>query len=143
MSQHFVFDAGTVLIREGATAGAFDIIISGIVESSITLSQGSRKIVERLSPGQYFGITSMITKSPSVLQFTAMTDVTIIRIDIGCLQSLLADRPDLSEAFAKIVKQRLDRAEEVRLAAKKPASRLTFQDILRRIDASLREPKRR
>jgi small-conductance mechanosensitive channel/CRP-like cAMP-binding protein len=143
MSQRFVFDAGTILIREGAIAGAFDIIINGIVESSITLSQGSRKIVDRLSPGQYFGITSMITSSPSVLQFTALTDVTIIRIDISCLQSLLADRPDLSEAFAKIVKQRLDRAEEVRLAAKKPASRLSFQDIVRRIDASLREPKRR
>ena len=143
MSQHFVIDAGTVLIREDAIADAFDIIISGIVESSTTLSQGSRKIVERLSPGQYFGITSMITNNPSVLQFTALTDVTIIRIDISCLQSLLADRPDLSEEFAKIVKQRLDRAEEVRLAAKKPASRLTFQDIVRRIDASLREPKRR
>jgi len=143
MSQHFVFDAGTVLLREGATAEAFDVLINGIVESSITLSRGSRKVVERLSPGQYFGITSMITTHPSILEFTAMTDVTVIRIDTSCLQSLLAGRPDLAEDFAKIVKQRLDRAEEVRMGAKEPTVRLSFQDILRRIETSLREPKRR
>ena len=143
MSQHFVFDAGTVLLREGAIADAFDVLINGIVESSITLSRGSRKVVERLSPGQYFGITSMITTHPSILEFTALTDVTVIRIDTGCLRSLLEDRPDLSEQFAKIVKQRLDRAEEVRMGAKEPAARLSFQDIVRRIETSLGKPKRR
>ena len=143
MSQHFVFDAGTILIREGAIADAFDVIINGMVESSITLPSGSRKFVERLSPGQYFGITSMITAHPSILEFTALTDVTLIRIDTSCLRSVLADRPDLTEEFAKIVKQRLDRAEEVRLGAKEPTARLTFQDIVRRIEASLRDPKRR
>jgi small-conductance mechanosensitive channel len=143
MSQHIVFDAGAVLLREGATAEAFDVLINGVVESSITLSRGGRKVVERLSPGQYFGITSMITTHPSILEFTALTDVTVIRIDISCLQSLFADRPDLSEQFAKIVKQRLDRAEEVRMGAGEPAARLSFQDILRRIEISLRDPKRR
>ena len=143
MSQHFVFDAGTVLLREGAIAEAFDVLINGVVESSITLSRGSRKVVERLSPGQYFGITSMITTHPSILEFTALTDVTVIRIDTGCLRSLLADRPDLSEEFAKIVKQRLDRVEEGRMGTKIPTARLSFQDIVRRIETSLREPKRR
>jgi small-conductance mechanosensitive channel len=143
MSQHFVFDAGTILLREGATANAFDVIINGIVEPSITLPNGSRKSIERLSPGQYFGITSMITTDPSTLQFTALTDVSLIRIDTRCLRSVLADRPDLAEDFAKIVKQRMDRAEEVRLGAQRSSTKLSFQDILRRIELSLREPKRR
>ena len=143
MSQHLIFDAGTVLLREGATAKAFDVIINGIVESSISLPNGSRKSVERLSPGQYFGITSMITTDPSTLQFTALTDVSLIRIDTACLRSILADRPDLSADFARIVKQRMDRAEEVRLSARKAPNKLTFQDILRRVELSLREPKRR
>ena len=102
-----------------------------------------RNVVERLSPGHYFGITSMITTNPSILEFTALTDVTVIRIDTGCLRSLLEERPDLSEQFAKIVKQRLDRAEEVRMGAKEPAARLSFQDIVRRIETSLGKPKRR
>ena len=143
MSQHFVFDAGTILLREGATANAFDVIINGIAESSVTLPNGSRKSIERLSPGQYFGITSMITTDPSTLQFTALTDVSLIRIDTRCLRSVLADRPDLAEHFAKIVKQRMDRAEEVRLGAQMSSTKLSFQDILRRIELSLREPKRR
>jgi len=143
MSQNFVFDAGTVLLREGNTSDAFDVIINGIVESSITLSNGSRKFVERLSSGDYFGITSMMTTCPSILEFAALTDVTLIRIDINCLKSVLADRPDLSNEFAKIVKQRFDRTEKVRLDAQKPVTRLTFQDITRHIEKLLREPKRR
>ena len=107
MSQHFVFDAGTILLHEGAVANAFDVIINGIVQSSIALPNGSRKSIERLSPGQYFGITSMITTDPSTLQFTALTDVSLIRIDTTCLRSVLADRPDLSEDFAKIVTIRI------------------------------------
>jgi small-conductance mechanosensitive channel len=143
MSQHFVFNAGTVLLREGAIASAFDVLINGVVESSITLSRGSRKVVERLSPGQYFGITSMITTNPSVLEFTALTDVAVIRIDTGCLRSLLEDRPDLAEQFAKIVKQRMERVEEVRMGSKEPEARLSFQDIVRRIETSLGKPRRR
>ena len=138
MSQHFIFDTGTILLHEGAVANAFEVIINGIVESSITLPNGSRKSIERLSPGQYFGITSMITNDPSTLQFTALTDVSLIRIDTKCLRSVLEDRPDLSEDFAKIVKQRLDRAEEVRLGAQSSPTKLTFQDILWRIEQSLR-----
>ena len=136
MSQHFNYDAGTILIREGATANAFDVIINGIVESSITLPNGSRKSIERLSPGQYFGITSMITTDPSTLQLTALTDVSLIRIDTRCLRSVLADRPDLVEDFAKIVKQRMDRAEEVKLGAQRSTTKLSAQDILRRIQLS-------
>ena len=142
MSQHFILDTGPILLHESAIANAFAVIINGIVESSITLPNGSRKSIERLSPGQYFGITSMITNDPSTLQFTALTDVSLIRIDTKCLRSVLADRPDLYEEFAKIVKQRLDRAEEVRLGAQSSPTKLTLQDILRRIDLSLREPKR-
>jgi small-conductance mechanosensitive channel len=137
-SQYFVYDVGTVLLKEGAIAEGFDIVVNGVVESSIALSEGSRKVVERLSPGQYFGITSMIIGNPSFLQFTALTDVTLIRIDIECLRSVLAARPGLSEKIAGVVKQRLDRAEEVRLTAKQPVARLTIQDILRRIEKSLR-----
>jgi len=142
MSQHFIFDAGTVLIGEGTIADAFDIIVNGIVESSITLPEGTRKVVDRLSPGQYFGITSMITSAPSFLEFTALTDVTVIRVNIDCVRLLLADRPDLAENFAAVVKQRLDVVEKIKLASKKPMVRLSFQDVLLRIQRSLREPKR-
>ena len=142
-SQRITLDAGTVLLREGATANAFDVIINGIVESRITLPNGAKKPVESLSPGQYFGMSSMMTATPSTLEFAALTDVSLIRIDADCLRSVLEDRPDLSDEFAKIVKQRLDRAEEVRSRSKSSSTKMSFQDILRQIDSSIRRPKRR
>jgi len=142
-SERITIDAGTVLLREGATASAFDVIINGMVESSITLPNGTRKPVDTLSNGQYFGMSSMMTATPSPLSFTALTDVSLIRIDAECLRSILEERPDLSDELAKIVKQRLDRAEEVRLSSKRSSTKTSLQDILRQIDSSIRRPKRR
>ena len=134
MSQRHTFDDGTVLIREGDVAGAFDIIVTGIVEASITTGTGSSKNVDQLKAGQYFGITSMVIDNPSFLQFAAKTEVTLIRVDLECFRKILNQRPDLSEELAKVVKQRLDASQEMKLSTSKPASWFTIQDILKRID---------
>ena len=142
ISHHVTVDSGTVLLHEGEVAPAFNVIIGGIVESRIRLANGSERCVEELSPGQYFGITSMATNKPSILEFVALTDVTLIRIDMGCLRSVVGHRPDLAEQFASVVKHRYDAAEEVRRVASNPVKRQTFQDILRSIENSIWEKTR-
>lgn len=132
-----VYDAGSVILNEGVVAPGVDIIASGVVETSITTPQGTIKPIDQLVPGEYFGIASMLTDVPSFLKFTALTDVTLIRIDMNCLRSVLAERKDLSEAFAKVVEQRIERANQVRRETKKPSMSFSFQDILRRIEQSL------
>lgn len=67
MSLQHSFEAGTVLMREGDTATAFDIIATGMVESSIKTNKGTTKTIDQLKPGQYFGIASMITDRKSVV----------------------------------------------------------------------------
>jgi len=136
-SETNVYDAGSVILREGIVAPGVDIITNGVVETSITTPKGTTKPIDQLVPGEYFGIASMLTDIPSFLKFTALTDVTLIRIDMNCLRSVLAERKDLSEAFAKLVEQRIERANQVRRETKKPSTSFSFQDILRRIEQSL------
>ena len=76
----------------------------------------------------------MVIDNPSFLQFTAKTEVTLIRVDLECFRKILNQRPDLSEELAKVVKQRLDASQEMKLSTSKPASWFTIQDILKRID---------
>lgn len=137
MSVTNIYDAGSVILKEGIVAPGVDIIASGVVETSITTPQGTTKAIDQLVPGEYFGIASMLTDVPSFLKFTALTDLTLIRIDMNCLRSVLAERKDLSEAFAKVVEQRIERANQIRRETKKPSMGFTFQDILRRIEKSL------
>ena len=137
MSQHHSFEAGTVIMQEDETATAFDIIATGIVESSIKTNKGTTKVIDQLKPGQYFGISSMVTDSPSFLEFTALTDVSLIRVDLDCFRAIINNRPELSEELAQIVKQRMDAAEEARSFSNNPPPRLSIQEILKSMDKLL------
>jgi CRP-like cAMP-binding protein len=138
MSVRRTFEVGTVLVSEGDIAQSIDVIIHGIVESSVRTKAGDSKVVDQLRSGQYFGLTSMVMDTPAFLQFTASTNVTLIRIDIVCLRGVLTNRPDLHEAFAEIMKQRMDAAQDVRLASNKSETRHTFRDVLHRIEMLVR-----
>ncbi|MEO1091373.1 MAG: mechanosensitive ion channel domain-containing protein [Pseudomonadota bacterium] len=137
MSQRRFHDSGNVLLQQGETADAFNILVSGIVEASVVLKDGSRKLVERLTAGGYFGDTSMLVSGPSTLEYRAASDITVIRVDIMCLRSVLSDRPDLAAELAEIVHRRMQRAEEARQAANRPVDRIDLHDLVRRIEASL------
>lgn len=137
-SERLIFDAGTTIIAEGEVSQAFDIIVHGVVETSVKSGSKSFRPIDELKPGQYYGLYAMIVDAPSFQQFAAATDVTVIRVHIECIRALLTNRPDLSEELARIVKQRMDTAEEMRLRTDNAPARLTFQDILRRVDALMR-----
>ncbi|WP_282060877.1 mechanosensitive ion channel domain-containing protein [Roseobacter litoralis] len=137
-SERLIFDAGTTIIAEGEVSQAFDSIVHGVVETSVKSGSTSFRPIDELKPGQYYGLYAMIVDAPSFQQFAAATDVTVIRVHIECIRALLTNRPDLSEELARIVKQRMDTAEEMRLRTDNAPARLTFQDILRRVDALMR-----
>lgn len=143
MSQRIHFDSGKVILHGGEMSESIDIIINGFVDCSIKLPNGSEKTVDRLSAGEYFGITSMFTSDPSTLQFTATSDLTVLRINRDSIQTLLTDRPDRSEEYARLVKQRLDLAENFRQEATLNTARLSIQDIVHRIEGRLNYTRKR
>ncbi len=142
-SAYCYFDADRVILAEGGLSDAFYVITGGLVEAAITLPDNTRKVTETLSPGDYFGITSMLTTDPSFLELRAKSDVTLIRIDLDCVRKLLAARPELAERFARIVKERLDAADAARVASRQPIGRLSLRDIRKRIEGLMgrRSPK--
>ncbi|TVQ85478.1 MAG: mechanosensitive ion channel protein MscS [Chromatiaceae bacterium] len=137
-SEYCQYNAGALLLAEGAVSDAFYVIAGGLVESAIRLADDTRKAIETLGPGKHFGITAMLTTEPSFLEFTARTDVTLIRIDLDCVRTVVAARPDLAELLAGVVKERLDAAEAARVASRRPARRLSLRDIRLGMERRLR-----
>ncbi|MEP5731128.1 MAG: mechanosensitive ion channel family protein [Sulfitobacter sp.] len=133
MSSHETFEAGTVIVVEGEIPKFLDVILHGVVETSV-LTTDQPKVVDQLRSGQYFGLTSMLMGTASFMQFTASTNVTLIRINIECLRQILVDRTDLHDEFAIIMKQRMDSAQNARLASDQPGKRFTIRDFLRRME---------
>ncbi|MFP4076162.1 MAG: cyclic nucleotide-binding domain-containing protein, partial [Halochromatium sp.] len=137
-SEYRYFDVGDQILAEGGVSDAFYVIIGGLVDSAIRLPDGTPKVVETLGPGKHFGISEMLTTQPNFLEFIANTDVTLIRIDLDAVQALLAERPELGEYLAGIVKSRLDAADAARVASRRPVRRLSLRDVRDGIERRLR-----
>jgi small-conductance mechanosensitive channel len=139
-SEYRYFDTGRVLLAEGAVSDAMYIIAGGLVDACIRLPDGSQKVVETLGPGEQFGITEMLTAEPSFLEYRANTDVTLIRIDLETVPTVLGARKDLVDRLAATIERRLDAAEAARVASRQPARRLTLRDIRLGVERRLRRP---
>ncbi|MFW5723565.1 MAG: mechanosensitive ion channel family protein [Halochromatium sp.] len=137
-SEYRYFDVGDQILAEGGISDAFYVIIGGLVDSGIRLPDGSSKVIETLGPGKHFGISEMLTTQPNFLEFTANTDVTLIRIDLEAVRALIAQRPELGEYLAEIVKTRLDAADAARVASRRPVRRLSLRDVREGIERRLR-----
>ena len=137
------FDSGHIILAEGSRSDSFYVVVGGLVEAAITLPNGTRKVTEVLGPGHHFGITSMLADEPSFLELRAKSDVTVIRIDMECLRSLLAKRPEIAERLARIVKERFDAADNARAASRQPVGRrLSVRDIRQRIESLMAHQSR-
>ncbi|MTW21600.1 mechanosensitive ion channel family protein [Allochromatium palmeri] len=136
------FDSGHVILAEGAMSDAFYVVVGGLVEAAITLPDRTRTVTEVLAPGNHFGITTMLANEPSFLELRARSDVNLIRIDLEVLRTLLANRHELAEHLARIVKERIDAAEAARAASRQPVGRLSLRDIRQRIEGlRVRHPR--
>ena len=110
------YDAGSSILLEGDKRDALDIVISGVVEARIKLSNGEQLLTGELGAGQYYGLISMFTGQPSLFEYSSKTDVTLIRVEGDCMQDVIRRHPDLAEHYAPIIKQRLDDAELLQMS---------------------------
>jgi small-conductance mechanosensitive channel len=113
-SQQLNYDADSRIVLEGDIQDSLDIITSGIIESRMKTSDGQKTYLGQLNPGQYFGLISMLTNQPSIFEYRALTDVTLIRVGLERMREVLRKHPDLADHYAAIVEQRLAEAELVR-----------------------------
>jgi small-conductance mechanosensitive channel len=140
-SEYCHFDAGHVLLAEGAVSDALYVIAGGLVDSSVLLPDGGRKALETLGPGSYFGLTAMLTTEPSFEEFVARSDVTLIRVDLDCLRTVVDSRPELKDKLVELVKQRWDLAEAARVQSRRRTRRLTLRDIRLGLERRLYYPR--
>jgi CRP-like cAMP-binding protein len=140
-SEYRHHDAGRVLLAEGAVSDAFYVIAGGLVDSNVLLPDGSRRRLETLGPGSYFGLTAMLTTEPSFEEFIAKSDVTLIRVDLEALRPFVETRPELKEKLVQLVKARWDLAEAAQAQSRRRSRRLTLRDIRIGIERRLHQPR--
>jgi uncharacterized protein YhbP (UPF0306 family) len=103
MLQPLSVPAGETIVREGAPADKFFVIVEGEVE---LLRVGHA--AERLGSGQLFGEVAIMREQARSATVRAVTDVRLLALDRDTFRDLIAHAMELTPDFDEIVRARLD-----------------------------------
>jgi CRP-like cAMP-binding protein len=103
--------AGATLVRVGAPADAFYIILDGAARVEIPVGTVA------LEPGDFFGEMALIDGEPRAATVTAATDMVVLVIPRPKLLALLMAEPKVALAMMTTLVQRLRAAQAKPVAA--------------------------
>jgi NTE family protein len=104
------FAPGEVICREGDAGSSLFIIESGLAHVLVSRPEGPR-IVARLRRGDFGGEMSLITGEPRSATLKAIVPTTLLELGQQAFGSILASYPILFANLARILSQRLARAD--------------------------------
>jgi uncharacterized protein YhbP (UPF0306 family) len=99
--------AGDVVVRQGAPADKFFIIVDGEVEV-VREDDGAERILATLSRGQFFGEMAILRDTPRMATVRALTPTTLFAMERDAFHDLVAGSIGATEDFDRIVHQRLE-----------------------------------
>ena len=100
-------DAGTVIVRQGAPADKFFIIIDGEVEI-IREDDGQQRTLATLTRGQFFGEMAILRDSPRMATARAATPATLFAMERDAFRNLVAGSMGTTRDFDRVIQQRLE-----------------------------------
>jgi CRP-like cAMP-binding protein len=99
--------AGDVIVRQGAPADKFFIIIDGEVEVSRE-DDGQTRILATLTRGQFFGEIAILRGTPRMATVKAVTPTTLFAMERHDFQGLLAQSMGTTQDFDQVIQRRLE-----------------------------------
>jgi uncharacterized protein YhbP (UPF0306 family) len=108
--QTMQFDQGDVIVRQGAPADKFFIIIDGEVEI-IREDDGQQRTLATLTRGQFFGEMAILRDAPRMATVTAKAPTTVFAMERDAYRGLVGQSIGTTQDFDRVIKQRL---EEIR-----------------------------
>lgn len=105
------FVKGDAMTRQGAVAHWLYVLIQGEADVWFEAAGQPRRHLTTLTAGSVFGERGMLTGEPRRASVTARTDAECYRIDKKNFEKIMEARPEMAEAFARIMTEQ-DRERE-------------------------------
>ena len=105
-SQPMVFAEGEVIVEQKKSNDTFFIIKSGLVEVVAEDTRGYKKIVAKLSEGEYFGENSLFTGENANATVMAKEDTELATFSKKVFEEIIVSNPKVAEQISKIVSER-------------------------------------
>jgi CRP-like cAMP-binding protein len=95
--------AGETVVREGAPADKFFIVVEGEAE---VVRDGQR--VASLGPGQLFGEVAIMRDEPRSATVRATSDLKLLALERDTFRDLIAESMQITPDFDRVIRARLD-----------------------------------
>lgn len=121
-------EAGDVIERRGAQAGAVWFLLEGAVSHQVQLPDGKPAVVALYGPGTLFNQQQALFDGPNGVDTVAITPVDLLAFDVPVYRALIDDEPAFLNAMLRLTVHRANRLAEAVVAIKhgSPAYRVAF-----------------
>jgi uncharacterized protein YhbP (UPF0306 family) len=103
-------DAGQVVVRQGAPADKFFIIVDGSVE--VVHEEGDQtRTLTVLRGGEFFGEIAILRDTPRTATVRALTPTTLLAMDRDTFRGLVAQALGTTQDFGAVIQERLERSQ--------------------------------
>ncbi len=99
--------AGDVVVRQGAPADKFFIVVDGEVEV-VRESAGETRPLATLGRGQFFGEIAILRDMPRMATVRALGPTTLFAMERDVFRSLVAQSMGTTDDFDSVIRRRLD-----------------------------------
>lgn len=100
------FDAGDVIVAEGAPGDSMFILTSGKVKAYVKTPKGKSLKVQEFEEGDFFGEISVLTGKPRTATLTAAEPCDCLELNRASLDEINKTHPGVREVLKKFQKER-------------------------------------
>jgi small-conductance mechanosensitive channel len=100
-----VFAPGEIIIRAGDSGSSMFVVSSGSVDVRVD-SNGTSRMLNRLSEGDFFGEMGLFTGEPRTANVIAADETEVLEIGHDAMKGLFETNPDLVEALSHTINER-------------------------------------
>lgn len=134
------FARNEMIIREGDAGDSFFVIDEGEVEIFIESPHKTRKVLTRLTEGNFFGEIALLTGERRSASVQALTDIRLYELKKDGFKDVLERKPDILDEIGSVLSRRKDQLVDLMAQSSgphEPAS-MTPQDAKSRILSRIR-----
>ena len=95
------FEAGDILVTEGAAGASLFILTTGTVKAFVKNARGESVKVHELAEGSFFGEISILTGRPRTATLTAATSCEVLELDKATLDGITRSHPHVLEVLKR------------------------------------------
>jgi len=101
------FEAGEIILTQGAPGHSLFILSTGMVRAYVKDEHGVYRFARDLEEGSFFGEFAILTGQPRAATVTAATHCELLELDRGTLDAISIAHPHVQEVLRQFYEERL------------------------------------